>query len=148
MVTTRSTIAAMAVLATLAMSPLFPGATADVALTTVNVTVQYTGQGEVDATHRIWIWLFDSPDFSTGTAMPLAEQSLTANDTTASFAGLTADQVWVAVAYDAAGGFAGNAPPPSGAPVSTYLEDGVPASVALGERADVRIVFDDSFRMP
>ncbi len=148
MVTTRLTVAAMAVLATLATPPASTGAAADVTLTTVNVTVQYTGKGEVDAAHRIWIWLFDSPDFSTGAAMPLAEQSLVANETTATFAGLAADQVWIAVAYDAAGGFNGSAPPPSGAPVSAYVKDGVPAPVAPGENAEVRIVFDDSFRMP
>jgi hypothetical protein len=145
---TRAIGVTLAVCATLALSPVATGAGAPGERTTVNVTAQYTGKGTVDDGHRIWIWLFDSPDFTSGQAMPLAEQSLAENGTTAVFSGIGASQVWIAVAYDERGGFMGSAPPPSGAPVSTYIENGAPAPVAPGETADGRLVFDDSIRMP
>lgn len=148
MITTPSTLRALATLAIVALAPIATPAASDEARTSVRVTVEYTGSGEVDAQHRIWIWLFDTPDFASGAAIPVGEQSLGANDATATFAGLTAAQVWVAVAYDERGGFAGSAPPPAGAPVSLHMENGMPAPVTPGEATSVRIVFDDSNRMP
>lgn len=114
---------------------------------TVKVTAKYTGKGEVDASHRLWIWLFDSPNIGPG-AMPIAELSLDTNGGTATFADLAASTVWIAVAYDEKGGFAGMAPPPSGSPVALYIDSSGPAAVTPGAKTEVTVAFDDSQRMP
>ena len=114
----------------------------------VNVTVNYTGKGEVDTSHRLWVWLFDTPEIGPG-AIPVAELSLTKNGDIAAFKAVSAAQVWIAVAYDEKGGFAGSAPPPMGSPVALYgAETGAPAPVTPGEKASVTVTFNDSARMP
>jgi hypothetical protein len=118
--------------------------------TSLKVTVQYTGPGQVDAGHRIFVWLFDNPGFLSGdpNVIPVAVQSLARNGQVVSFTGLAAARVWVAVAFDQAGGYIGNGPPPSGSPASTYTEGGEPAPVTPSDTASVTITFDDSFRVP
>ena len=113
----------------------------------VKVTVNYKGKGTVDAKHRVWVWLFASPDIGPG-SMPIAELSVEANGTLATFDGIDAERVWIAAAYDESGSMSGNAPPPSGSPVGVFVStEGAPKSVAPGESAVV-LTFDDSFRMP
>jgi hypothetical protein len=113
----------------------------------VKVTVEYTGKGTVDASHRIWVWLFDTPEIGPG-AMPIGELSIEKNGGTADFTAVAAHQVWVAVAYDEKGGFGGMAPPPSGSPVALYLADGKPGWVTPGTEAAITVTFDDTGRMP
>jgi hypothetical protein len=114
---------------------------------TVKVSITYTGKGTVDTTHRIWVWLFDTPDIGPG-SMPIAELSLDANGSVATFEGVGAKRVWIAVAFDQSGTMHGNAPPPSGSPVGVLLSaDGSPRSVAPDDEA-VAVTFDDSQRMP
>ena len=112
----------------------------------VKVTVKYTGKGVVDANHRLWVWLFDTPDIGPG-AIPVGEMSLEKNGTTATFANVGSAKVWIAIAFDEGGGFAGNAPPPTGSPVTLYVEKGVPTGVAPGPEAAVSVTFDDAQRM-
>jgi hypothetical protein len=128
----------------LSATPLPPGG--EIA-GTVKVTVKYTGKGQVDATHRLWIWLFDSPDIGPG-AMPVAELSLDANGATADFADISSLKVWIAVAYDEQGGFTGSAPPPSGTPIGIYMNANGPAAASPDTREAVVVTFDDSQRMP
>jgi hypothetical protein len=114
----------------------------------VDVTVKYTGKGEVDASHRLWVWLFDTPDIGPG-AIPIHEMSLSKNGDVASFKAIAAAQVWIAVAYDEKGGFAGSAPPPMGSPVMLYGTDtGAPVAVTPGEKGAVTVTFNDVVRMP
>jgi hypothetical protein len=112
----------------------------------VKVTVKYTGKGTVDASHRIWVWLFDTPDIGPG-AMPIGELSIDTNGGTADFTSVAAGKVWIAIAYDEKGGFGGMAPPPAGSPVTLYMENGAPGWVAPGVEAAVTVTFDDSMRM-
>jgi hypothetical protein len=120
---------------------------ARVAAGTVKVSINYKGKGTVEAKHRVWVWLFSSPDIGPG-AMPIAETSIEANGAVATFDGVDAERVWIAVAFDENGTFSGSAPPPSGSPVGVFAgPDGAPKSVVPGE-ATVVLTFDDSFRMP
>jgi hypothetical protein len=120
---------------------------ARVAAGTVKVTVNYKGKGTVDATHRVWVWLFSSPDIGPG-SIPIAEASIDANGTLATFDGIDAERVWIAAAFDESGTMSGSAPPPSGSPVGFFAgTDGAPKSVVPGE-SGVVLTFDDSFRMP
>ena len=102
---------------------------ARVAAGTVKVTVNYKGKGTVDAQHRVWVWLFTSPDIGPG-SMPIAEISIDANGALATFDGIDAERVWIAAAFDESGTMSGNAPPPSGSPVGVLAgSDGAPKSV-------------------
>ena len=39
---------------------------------TVKVTVTYKGKGKVDTSHKLWVWLFDTPNIGAG-SMPIAQ---------------------------------------------------------------------------
>jgi hypothetical protein len=115
---------------------------------TVKVTVKYAGKGTVDASHRVWVWLFTSPDIGPG-SMPIAQTSLDTNGTPAIFENVAADRVWIAVAFDEQGVMAGAGAPPTGTPIGLYVgSDGAPRPVTPGDTADATLVFDDSLRMP
>src|SRR5262245_48067909 len=115
----------------------------------VKVTVKYAGKGTVDASHRLWVWLFTSPDIGPG-AIPIAEQSIEKNGGVATFANVAAKEVFVAIAYDEGGGFLGNAPPPPGSPITLYGAKGPedkPAAVVPGPKASIAVTFADAQRM-
>jgi hypothetical protein len=133
-----------------ATSPMARAATppAGAAAGAVSVTVRYTGQGTVDDGHRLWIWLFDSPDIGPG-SIPIHEASVAANGATTTIEVVGPDRVWIAVAYDQRGGSAGNAPPASGSPVGIHADaDGRPTQVDTRGAATAVVTFDDSVRMP
>ena len=143
-------IAFVMLMATAAMhltTAIAASAGARVAAGTVKVTVNYKGKGTVDANHRVWVWLFTSPDIGPG-SMPIAEISIDANGALATFDGIDAERVWIAAAFDESGTMSGNAPPPSGSPVGVLAgSDGAPKSVVPGDSAAV-MTFDDTVRMP
>jgi hypothetical protein len=114
------------------------------------VSVRYTGRGEVDQDHRIWIWLFDTPDI-TPDSNPLAIGQLSDNGGTYKYTGLP-KEVYVAMAYDEKGGYDGTTgPPPQGTPVVIYgaaSGSGAAAVKTGGDEAKLETSFDDSVRMP
>lgn len=135
-------------LATTGTAPLAAVATDTTGAGALTVTVRYTGQGAVDDTHRIWIWLFDTPDISPD-SMPVREAFVSTNGGSTTIEGLGEDKVWIAVGYDQRGGSTGNAPPASGSPVGIHAgTDGRPVPVATGDKAVAVVTFDDSLRMP
>jgi hypothetical protein len=140
---------------TMAVALSVPGAAltaapsaAGVAAGTVKVTIHYKGKGTVDASHRMFVWLFDSPNIGPG-SMPIDQVLLDKNGSEAVFNGVVADKVWIAVAYDESGVMAGDAPPPTGTPIGVLSgSDGAPTPVTPGGKDAVVLTFDDSFRMP
>src|SRR5688572_33403715 len=66
---------------------------ARVAAGTVKVTVNYKGKGTVDATHRVWVWLFTSSDIEPG-SMQIAELSNDAHGELATFVCIDAERWW------------------------------------------------------
>ena len=115
---------------------------------TVKVTVHYKGKGKVDASHKIWVWLFDTPNIGAG-SMPLDQIALDANGVDAVFEGVSAVTVWIAAAFDETGAIMGDAPPPPGTPIGILMgKDGAPAAVMSGAKDAVVLTFDDSQRMP
>ena len=113
----------------------------------VKITVHYTGKGKVDASHKIWVWLFDSPNIGAG-SMPIEQLSVDKNDTEVLFGGVVAGEVWIAVAFDEQGAMQGDAPPPTGTPIGILMKDGKPLSVSPGEKGIATLTFDDTMRMP
>ena len=115
---------------------------------TVKVTVTYKGKGKVDASHKLWVWLFDTPNIGPG-SMPIDQISLDANGANAVFESVAGDKVYVVAAFDETGAMMGDAPPPTGTPLGIFMgSDGAPGGVAPGGKDAVVLNFDDSFRMP
>jgi hypothetical protein len=112
----------------------------------LKVTVQYTGQGTVDATHEIFIWAFDTPQV-TNDSVPVANAVITTNGGTAALTGLPA-RVYLAAAYDEKGDYDGTSgPPPAGTPVVIYGDGGQAKAVPTdGASAAVTLTFDATHR--
>jgi hypothetical protein len=121
---------------------------------TLKVTVSYSGKGEVDQGHGIYMFLFDSPDFvqSPGSVMPVSFRAIHSNGEAATFDGLTAENVYLAVAFDQEGGYDMQGPPPSGTPVAVYkpgeAQLPTPIKLEVGKDIEIKFSFDDSLRMP
>ena len=114
----------------------------------VKVTVHYKGKGTIDASHKVWVWLFDTPNIG-AQSMPIDQLTLEANGAEAAFEGVAPSQVWIAVAFDEKGVMTGNEPPPTGTPIGILMgSDGMPAAVTPGPKGTVVLTFDDSLRMP
>jgi hypothetical protein len=111
----------------------------------VTVTVTYTGKGAVSDKNEILVFLFDHPTPGPG-SIPLAVQAVTKSGGTATFTGVTQDPVYISFVYDEQANYAGDAPPPPGAPIGSYAKDGKPIAVKPGPSAKVKASFDDSVR--
>ena len=148
--TTRTT-AVLAAVACIALAPATiaaqPKPVADAS--SVTVTAKYAGKSMVDANHRIWVWLFDTPEIGPG-SIPIGEMSIEKNGGTATFPGVATKQVYIAAAYDETGGFLGQAPPPVGSPIAFYgvkAATDKPMAVVPGAQGAVTITFTDAQRM-
>lgn len=114
---------------------------------TLEAKVSYTGAGEVDSTHAIHIYLFDTPDIGSG-SMPIAWNSSHKNGEAVSMSGISAGTVYLVVAYGDYDVTTG--PPPSGTPVSFYLPGNpYPTPIKMDESVvKIEFEFDDAARMP
>ncbi len=112
----------------------------------LKVTVRYNGPGTVDATHELFVWVFDTPVIDAD-SVPVAADALTRNGATAAFTGLP-KQVYLVAAFDERGDYDGSAAPPSGTPITIYGANGVAEPVPTGSDAAVTVTFDDTIRMP
>jgi uncharacterized protein (DUF2141 family) len=143
----RKTVLALVVLAVAFAATAHPGARGQ-DTGQLKVTVEYKGQGTVDKSHQIFVWVFDSPDI-TAASVPVATDVVTANGGSVSFTGLP-KTVYLAAAFNEKGDYDGTqGPPPTGTPVTIYGGAGSATPVQTGG-ADtaVTVTFDDSMRMP
>ena len=111
----------------------------------VTVTVTYTGKGKVDDSHELWVYLFDHPEIG-AQSEPLAIQPIRKSGGTTTFKSVTADPVYVGVAYDEQGDFDALGEPPVGTPIAIYAKDGKTTPVKPGAGAKVKITFDEKVR--
>lgn len=118
----------------------------------LKVKLNYSGAGTVDEKHRIYVFLFDSPDFSSGQVMPVGTASASAKDETLSFDSLSQSKVYIAAVYDKSGTYDGQSgPPASGSPAGMYSKTpGEAEAVNLpeGETVEIELGFDDSYTVP
>ena len=117
----------------------------------LQVHLEYTGAGTVDSTHKIYIVLWDSPDFVKGSAgqAPFAVQYIASKKGTATFSDIRKNPVYVSIAYDPTGKWEARSEPPVGASLGLYSkEPGVPAPVQLepGKTTEISVKLDDSFK--
>jgi hypothetical protein len=117
----------------------------------LQVVVDYTGQGTVDAEHGVWIWVFDNPNIGADSS-PIGIGVVKENKTAYKFSSLP-KTVYLAVAYDDKGGYDGTAAaPPTGTPIRIYgvTAQGTTATPVTtgGDDVTATVRFDDSVRMP
>jgi len=116
---------------------------------TIQVDVNYTGSGTVNASHRIYVALWDSSDMSGGP--PAAVLSLNSKKGTVTFSDVQKVPAYVSAAYDPTGNWDAQSPPPSGSSLGMYSKHPPtpqPIDVAPGKTVKVDITFDDSAKVP
>ena len=115
----------------------------------IQVEINYTGAGTVDARHKIYVALWDSSDLSGGP--PAAVGSLDSKKGTVTFSIVERVPAFVSAAYDPTGAWDAQSPPPSGCSLGMYSKNPPnpePINVAPGQTAKVSITFDDSVKVP
>lgn len=118
---------------------------------TLTVKVNYTGAGTVDDKHRIFLFVFDSPDFVQGNAMPIGGTSASSKTESVEITGLNASPVYVVASYTPDGSYDGQSgPPPAGSSLGMYSKTpGTPEPVKIepGKAASIELAFDDNYKM-
>ncbi len=118
---------------------------------TLKVKLNYTGAGTVDDKHKILVFIFDSPDFMQGNAMPVGTQQAASKNTSVTFTDLASSPVYAVSVFDPTGQYEGMSPPPSGSSMGMYSKTpGTPEPIKIepGETAEVELTFDDTAKMP
>lgn len=117
----------------------------------LKVHVIYAGNGKVDEKHKVYVVLWDSPDFATGEggSMPVEIKFLGSKDGDATFA-VQKTPAYVSTVYDASGSWDAQSPPPDGCSLGLYHDTpGKPAPINLeaGKTKTIEVRFDDSVKM-
>ncbi|MDQ2840665.1 MAG: hypothetical protein M3Y72_06425 [Acidobacteriota bacterium] len=117
----------------------------------VQVRVHYTGTGTVDENHKIYVVLWDSPDFVEGKAMPVELKPTTSKNGTVTFSDVKKLPAYVSVAFDPNGGWDGKSgPPPEGSSLGLYSKEPgkpEPINVAASKQTTIEVLFDDTVKM-
>lgn len=119
----------------------------------LDVTVSYTGPGKVDEAHKVYVALWDTPDFMKGDTggPPIAMKGVTSKSDIAHFDSLSKGPVYVSLVYDPSGKWDAASTPPSGCSVGLYsTEPGTPAPITLepGKTTKIAATLDDSQKLP
>lgn len=118
--------------------------------TKLEVQAKYTGSGPVDEKHKIYVALWDSPDFVNGAAMPLMMKSSSSKDGLVVFNDLRTSPAYVSSVYDASGEWDAQSAPPEGSSLGLYAKTpGKPEPIDLtpGKTKTIQLSFDDSVKM-
>jgi hypothetical protein len=114
----------------------------------IQVDVTYTGSGTVDASHKIWVALWDSPNPD---GIPVAVKPIDSKTGSVTFSDVQKVPAYASVAYDPTGKWEAQSPPPSGSSLGMYSKNPPapdPISVEPGKTAKVKITFDDANKVP
>lgn len=117
---------------------------------TLKVRLNYTGAGTVDDKHPIYVFLWDSPDFIKGQAIPFTSEPGKSKDAAVTFSDTGRSPVYVSVVFDASGNYDAQSAPPKGASLGMYMKTpGEPGAVNIdpGKSAEIDLPFDDSMKM-
>lgn len=118
----------------------------------LEVRVSYAGSGTVDKDHKVYVVLWDNPNFVTEEAgsPPIGLQGISTKSGPIQFDDVQTTPVYVSMVYDPSGKWDAASPPPSGSSLGFYAtEPGKPAPVKLeaGKTIKIAAPFDDSFKM-
>ena len=116
---------------------------------TIQVDVEYTGAGKVDANHKVYVALWDSADMNSGP--PVETKALDSKTGTVTFTDVQNIPAYVSVAFDPSGSWGADSPPPSGTSLGMYAAHPPkpdPIEVAPGKTVKVKVTFDDTNKVP
>jgi hypothetical protein len=118
----------------------------------LEVHVSYTGAGTVDESHKVYVVLWDNPNFITedGGAPPIDLKGVSSKSATVPFHDVQKSPVYVSMVYDPTGKWDAASPPPAGSSLGLYaIELGKPAPITIesGKTAKISATFDDSSKM-
>lgn len=116
----------------------------------LQVRVNYTGAGKVDEKHKIYVVLWDSPDFVSGGAMPVETQPTSSKNGVVTFADVKKTPAYVSSVFDPSGAWDAESAPPEGSSLGLYSKSpGKPEPVEVngGKTATIELVFDDTVKM-
>lgn len=116
----------------------------------LEVHVKYSGAGTVDDKHKVYVALWDSPDFASKDMVPFAVQATSSKDGTVTFDHVSKTPVYVSAAYDPSGQWDAQSAPPDGSSLGLYSKTpGTPAPIDLkpGRKTAIDLPFDDSIKM-
>lgn len=117
----------------------------------IEVRIHYSGSGTVDEKHKIYVVVWDSPDFvKSGDVMPAAIQSTSSKDGVVTFSDVKKTPAYVSAAYDPSGQWDAQSGPPEGSSLGLYSKTpGTPEPIDVkpGKTVAVQLTFDDSVRM-
>jgi hypothetical protein len=119
----------------------------------LEVQVSYMGSGTVDESHKVYVVLWDSPDFIKGDTggPPIGMKTVTSRSGVAQFSNIQKNPVYISMVYDPSGKWDGASAPPTGVSLGLYAkEPGTPAPIQLeaGKTTKISATFDDSIKMP
>jgi|ERR1035438_5990631 hypothetical protein len=118
----------------------------------LEVQVSYTGSGTVDESHKVYVVLWDNPNFVTedAGAPPIGLKGVSSKSASVQFDNVEKSPVYVSMVYDPSGKWDAASPPPAGSSLGVYaIEPGKPAPVQIesGKTAKISATFDDSSKM-
>jgi hypothetical protein len=116
---------------------------------TLEVRVSYADAGVVDPANKLYVMLWDTPDFAKDDSKlkPLDSRAITGKSAPVQFTKIKKNPVYISIVSDPRGGYAGKVPVPAGAAIFLYSsEQGIPAPISLkpGQTATVTASLDDS----
>jgi len=121
------------------------------AASALQVQVSYTGAGSVDEKHKVYVVLWDTPEFVNGSgAMPVAIKSISSKSGAVTFSDVSKTPAYVSTVYDASGQWDAQSPPPEGSSLGLYSKTpGTPAPIDLKpeSKTTIELAFDDSVKM-
>jgi hypothetical protein len=116
---------------------------------TIEVEVTCTGAGKVDASHKIYVALWDSADMNSGP--PVADQNPGFESGHCHVTDVQTVPAYISVAFDPTGSWGADSPPPSGTSLGMYSAHPPkpdPIEVAPGKTVRVKVTFDDTNKVP
>jgi hypothetical protein len=118
----------------------------------LEVQLSYTGTGTVDESHKVYVVLWDNPNFITedAGAPPIDLKGVSSKSASVEFNDVQKSPVYVSMVYDPTGKWDAASPPPAGSSLGVYaIEPGKPAPVTLeaGKTTKISATFDDSSKM-
>lgn len=117
---------------------------------TLQVQLNYSGKGTVDEQHKIYVALWDSPDFVKSEMPPFATQPASSKDGVVTFENVKKTPVYVSTAYDPNGKWDAQSPPPDGSSLGLYSKtpgQATPVDLKPGKTTKIELAFDDSVKM-
>jgi hypothetical protein len=119
---------------------------------TLEVRVTYTGAGVVDSSHKLYVLLWDTPDFAKDDSKlkPLESKAVTTKSAAVQFTKIKKSPAYISLVYDPQGGYTGKIPAPANASIGLYSsEQGIPTPIELkpGQTASITARLDDSTKL-